>query len=70
MIHIQSVKTIAYLSDNLHARLRHHAVDVKISMSEAVRRAVTEYLGRRLVPNPKPKVVSMTPRRQVEDSEE
>jgi hypothetical protein len=64
------VKTLVYLPDDLHARLRHFAVDQKISMSEAVRRAVAEYLNRRLVLNVKPKVVSMTPRRQVEDTEE
>jgi predicted DNA-binding ribbon-helix-helix protein len=38
------MKTMIYLEEKAHTRLRHMAVDERVSMSELIRRAVDEYL--------------------------
>ena len=40
------VKTIIYIDAEAHNRLKHIAVDERVSMTELVRRAVDEYLER------------------------
>jgi metal-responsive CopG/Arc/MetJ family transcriptional regulator len=41
---VKVMKTMIYLEENTHSRLKHLAVDERVSMSELVRRAVDEYL--------------------------
>lgn len=38
------MKTMIYLTEETHTRLKHLAVDKRVSMSELIRRAVDEYL--------------------------
>lgn len=38
------MKTMIYLDEDVHIRLRHMAVDERVSMAELIRRAVDEYL--------------------------
>ena len=38
------MKTMIYLKEDTHLRLKHLAVDERVSMSELIRRAVDEYL--------------------------
>ena len=38
------MKTMIYLEEDTHLRLKHLAVDKRVSMSELIRRAVDEYL--------------------------
>ena len=38
------MKTMIYLEEDAHLRLKHLAVDERVSMSELIRRAVDEYL--------------------------
>ncbi|MGE5304692.1 MAG: CopG family transcriptional regulator [Alphaproteobacteria bacterium] len=38
------MKTMIYLEENAHLRLKHLAVDERVSMSELMRRIVDEYL--------------------------
>jgi hypothetical protein len=38
------MKTMIYLKEKAHSRLKHLAVDERVSMSELIRRAVDEYL--------------------------
>lgn len=38
------MKTMVYLDEEAHTRLKHLAVDEHVSMSELVRRAVDEFL--------------------------
>ena len=40
------MKTMIYLKEDTHLRLRHLAVDERVSMSELIRRAVDEYLNK------------------------
>jgi Ribbon-helix-helix protein, copG family len=41
---VQIMKTMIYLEEDAHLRLKHLAVDERVSMSELIRRAVDEYL--------------------------
>lgn len=38
------MKTMIYLEKDIHNRLKHLAVDERLSMAELIRRAVDEYL--------------------------
>ena len=38
------MKTMIYLEEDVHTRLKHLAVDERVSMTELIRRAVDEYL--------------------------
>lgn len=38
------MKTMIYLSDSVHNRLKHMAVDERISLAELIRRAIDLYL--------------------------
>ncbi len=38
------MKTLIYIDEEAHNRLKHIAVDERVSMTELVRRAVDEYL--------------------------
>ncbi len=40
------MKTMIYLEEDTHLRLKHLAVDKRVSMSELIRRAVDEYLSK------------------------
>jgi predicted transcriptional regulator len=46
---VKVMKTMIYLEEDTHLRLKHLAVDERVSMSELIRRAVDEYLKK----NPK-----------------
>jgi predicted transcriptional regulator len=41
---VKIMKTMIYLEEDTHRRLKHLAVDERVSMSELIRRAVDEYL--------------------------
>lgn len=41
---VKIVKTMIYLEEEAHSELRHVAVDLRVSMSELIRRAVSEWL--------------------------
>ena len=41
---VKTFKTMIYLEENIHNRLKHLAVDERLSMAELIRRAVDEYL--------------------------
>jgi Ribbon-helix-helix protein, copG family len=41
---VKIMKTMIYLQEDAHLRLKHLAVDERVSMSELIRRAVDEYL--------------------------
>jgi len=41
---IKTLKTMIYLEEDVHNRLKHLAVDERLSMAELIRRAVDEYL--------------------------
>jgi hypothetical protein len=41
---VKIMKTMIYLEEDAHLRLKHLAVDEHVSMSELIRRAVDEYL--------------------------
>jgi hypothetical protein len=41
---VKIMKTMIYLEEDAHSRLKHLAVDERVSMSELIRRAVDEYL--------------------------
>jgi hypothetical protein len=41
---VKIMKTMIYLEEEAHSRLRHLAVDEHASMAELIRRAVDEYL--------------------------
>jgi predicted transcriptional regulator len=41
---VRIMKTMIYLEEDTHLRLKHLAVDERVSMSELIRRAVDEYL--------------------------
>jgi len=41
---VKLVKTMIYLEEDVHLRLKHLAVDERLSMAELIRRAVDEYL--------------------------
>jgi hypothetical protein len=41
---VKITKTMIYLEEDAHLRLKHLAVDERLSMSELIRRAVDEYL--------------------------
>jgi predicted transcriptional regulator len=41
---VKIMKTMIYLEEDTHSRLKHLAVDERVSMSELIRRAVDEYL--------------------------
>ena len=41
---VKVVKTMIYLEEDVHLRLKHLAVDERLSMAELIRRAVDEYL--------------------------
>jgi predicted transcriptional regulator len=41
---VEIKKTMIYLDEDAHLRLKHLAVDERVSMSELIRRAVDEYL--------------------------
>ncbi|MEE8113448.1 MAG: CopG family transcriptional regulator [Nitrososphaerales archaeon] len=38
------MKTMIYLDDKVHTRLKYLALDKRVSMAELIRRAVDEYL--------------------------
>lgn len=38
------MKTMIYLDEDVHTRLRHMSVDERISMAEIIRRAIDDYL--------------------------
>jgi len=38
------VKTMIYLKEDVHTRLKYMALDERVSMAELIRRAVDEYL--------------------------
>ena len=46
---VKTMKTMIYLEEEIHNQLRHLAVDDQVSMSELIRRAVDEYLSKRVV---------------------
>ena len=41
---VKIMKTMVYLEEDAHLRLKHLAVDERVSMAELIRRAVDEYL--------------------------
>ena len=41
---VKIMKTMIYLEEEAHSRLRHLSVDERVSMSELIRRAVDEFL--------------------------
>ena len=41
------MKTMIYLEEEAHSQLKHMAVDERVSMSELIRRAVSEFLSRK-----------------------
>jgi len=41
---VKIMKTMIYLEEDAHLRLKHLAVDERVSMSELIRQAVDEYL--------------------------
>jgi predicted transcriptional regulator len=41
---VKIMKTMIYLEEDIHNRLKHLAVDERLSMAELIRRAVDEYL--------------------------
>jgi len=41
---VKIMKTMIYLEEDIHDRLKHLAVDERLSMAELIRRAVDEYL--------------------------
>jgi hypothetical protein len=41
---VRTLKTMIYLEEDIHNRLKHLAVDERLSMAELIRRAVDEYL--------------------------
>jgi len=41
---VKIMKTMIYLEEDVHTRLKHLAVDERVSMTELIRRAVDEYL--------------------------
>jgi predicted transcriptional regulator len=43
---VKIMKTMIYLEEDTHSRLKHLAVDERVSMSELIRRAVDEYLSK------------------------
>jgi len=43
---VKVMKTMIYLEEEAHLRLKHLAVDEHMSMSELIRRAVNEYLSK------------------------
>ena len=43
---VKTLKTMIYLEENIHHRLKHMAVDERVSMAELIRRAVDEYLNK------------------------
>jgi hypothetical protein len=43
---VKIMKTMIYLEEEAHLRLKHLAVDEHVSMSEVIRRAVDEYLSK------------------------
>jgi ribbon-helix-helix CopG family protein len=43
---VKIMKTMIYLEEGTHSRLKHLAVDERLSMSELIRRAVDEYLSK------------------------
>jgi Ribbon-helix-helix protein, copG family len=45
---VKIMKTMIYLTEDAHFRVKHLAVDERISMSELIRRAVDEYVNNRL----------------------
>jgi len=40
------MKTLIYLDERVHRRLKYLALDERLSMAEIIRRSVDEYLGR------------------------
>jgi len=44
---VKIMKTMIYLEEDAHTRLKHLAVDERVSMSELIRRAVDELLSKR-----------------------
>ena len=44
---VKIMKTMIYLEEEAHTRLKHFAVDERVSMSELIRRAVDEFLSKR-----------------------
>ena len=44
---VKTMKTMIYLEEETHSRLRHMSVDEKVSMSELIRRAVDEFLSKK-----------------------
>jgi predicted HicB family RNase H-like nuclease len=50
-------KTMVYLDEDVHRRLRYLALDERISMAELIRRAVEQYLKKRPDSTPKRKAV-------------
>ena len=47
---VRIMKTMIYLEEEAHTRLKHLAVDERVSMSELIRRAVDELLTRHAGP--------------------
>ncbi len=43
---VKIMKTMIYLEEEAHLRLKHLAVDERISMAEVIRRALDEYLSK------------------------
>jgi predicted transcriptional regulator len=43
----QMTKTLIYLSDETRQRLKHMAVDDRVSMAELIRQALAEFLDKR-----------------------
>ena len=43
---VKLMKTLIYLEEVVHRRLKYLALDDRLSMAEIIRRAVDEYLGR------------------------
>ena len=41
---VEIMKTMIYLDEKVHNRLKHLAADGRVSMAELIRRAVDEYL--------------------------
>ncbi len=41
---VKIMKTMIYLDEKVHNRLKHRAADGRVSMAELIRRAVDEYL--------------------------
>lgn len=44
---VKIMKTMIYLEEDAHTRLKHLAVDERLSMSELIRRAVDELLSKK-----------------------